>query len=166
MEERILTRKDKTPFTREGFPERLSLARRRRDPVLLVPGFMRFFFFSSAFRRRLKDLDYEVYTIRLPNFAVGDIRKGARILMDKMEEMRVLLGVRRLSLIGQGMGGMRGSRPVKDAYEIEAHFQIQADRGGDLISPEGVRGSSYNLNKIPFFGFNGEIISNNHVSCF
>jgi len=106
LEERILSRKDKSPFAREGFPERLSSARRRRDPVLFVPGFLRFSFLTSALRRRLKELDYEVYTIRLPNFAVGDIRKGARILMDKMEEMRVLLGVRRLSLIGQGMGGL------------------------------------------------------------
>ncbi|RJP31904.1 MAG: hypothetical protein C4536_07050 [Actinobacteria bacterium] len=106
MEERILSRKDKAPLPREGFPQHLSPARRRRDPVLYIPGFFRFSFLSAAIRRRLKELDFEVYTIRLPNFAAGDIRKGARILMDKMEELRVLLGVRRLSLIGQGLGGL------------------------------------------------------------
>jgi tetratricopeptide (TPR) repeat protein len=106
MEERVLTRKDKAPQAREGFPEKLSPARRRRDPVLYVPGFLRFNFLSATLRSRLKNLDFEVYTIRFPNFAAGDIRKGARILMDKMEELRVLLGVRRLSLIGQGLGGL------------------------------------------------------------
>jgi tetratricopeptide (TPR) repeat protein len=44
--------------------------------------------------------------VRLPNFAAGDIRKGSRILLQKMEEVRVLLGVRRLSVIGQGLGGL------------------------------------------------------------
>ncbi len=106
MEERILTRKDKAPLSGEGFPQSLSPWRRRRDPVLYVPGYLRSSIVSASFRRRLKNLDFEVYTIRLPNFAAGDIRKGARILMDKMEELRVLLGVRRLSLIGQGLGGL------------------------------------------------------------
>ncbi len=106
LEDRILSRKDKAPLSKEGFPESLSPLRRRRDPVLYVPGFLRFSFISAAFRRRLKELDFEVYTIHLPNFAVGDIRKGARILMYKMEEFRVLLGVRRLSLVGQGLGGL------------------------------------------------------------
>jgi pimeloyl-ACP methyl ester carboxylesterase len=106
LEERVLARKDKVKLIREGFPESLSPARRRREPVLYVPGFLRFNFLSTTLRRRLKNLDFEVYTIRLPNFAAGDIRKGARILMAKMEELRVLLGVRRLSLIGQGLGGL------------------------------------------------------------
>jgi tetratricopeptide (TPR) repeat protein len=106
LEERILTRRDKAPLPREDFPQTLSPGRRRRDPVLYVPGFLRFNFLSATLRRRLKNLDFEIYTIRLPNLASGDIRKGARVLMDKMEELRVLLGVRRLSLIGQGLGGL------------------------------------------------------------
>jgi hypothetical protein len=106
MEERVLTRKDKAPLSREGFPERLSPARRRRVPVLYVPGFFRLNVFSAAIRKRLRDLDFEVYTIRLPEFAAGDIARGARILVGRMEDLRVLLGVRRLSLIGQGMGGL------------------------------------------------------------
>jgi pimeloyl-ACP methyl ester carboxylesterase len=106
VEEKKLTRKDKAPFPREGFPEKLSPVRRRRDPVLYIPGFLRFDFLSTTLRRRLKNLDFEVYTIRLPDLATGDIRKGARKLVGKMEELRVLLGVRRLSLIGQGLGGM------------------------------------------------------------
>jgi len=143
LEERILARKDKAPFAREGFPERLSPARRRRDPVLFVPGFLRFSFLSSAFRRRLKNLDYEVYTIRMPNFAVGDIRKGARILMDKMEEMRVLLGVRRLSLVGQGLGG------------LVARFAVEQMGANEYISRLVMLGTpnhgSYSL--YPFFIF-------------
>ena len=106
MEDRILTRKDKAPLSKEGFPQRLSPSRRSRDPILYVPGFFRFYILSSAMRRRLKNLDFEVYIMRLPNFAAGDIRKSARILIKKMEELRVLLGVRRLSLIGQGLGGL------------------------------------------------------------
>jgi tetratricopeptide (TPR) repeat protein len=106
LEERILTLKDKAPLSREDSPERLSPERRRRDPILYVPGFFRFYIQSAALRRRLKARDFEVYTIRLPNFAAGDIHRDARILMDKMQELRVLLGVRRLSLIGQGRGGL------------------------------------------------------------
>lgn len=106
MQERIITRKEKAPISRERFPEHLSPARRGRDPLLYVPGFFRFYILSAAFRRRLRNLDFEVYTVRLPNFAAGDIRKAARILLEKMEEVRVLLGVRRISLVGQGLGGL------------------------------------------------------------
>lgn len=106
MQERILKRKDKALLPREGFPEKLSSARRRRDPVLYVPGFLRLNLASASLRRRLKNLDFEVYNIRLPNLAVGDIRTGSRLLMNRMEELRVILGVRRLSVIGQGLGGL------------------------------------------------------------
>lgn len=74
--------------------------------MLYVPGFLRFNFLSTTLRKRLRSLDFEVYTMRLPNFAAGDIRKTARFLVRKMEELRVLLGVRRLSLVGQGLGGL------------------------------------------------------------
>jgi len=106
LQEKILRRKDKAPVPREEFPEKPSPARRRRAPVLYVPGFLRFNFASTALRRRLKNLDFEVYNIRLPNLAAGDIRRSARLLMTRMEELRVLLGVRKLSLIGQGLGGL------------------------------------------------------------
>ena len=106
MEERVLSRREKAPVSGEDFPERLSPLRRRRDPVLYVPGFFRFYALSAAIRRRLKNLDFEVYTVRLPNFAAGDIRRGSRVLLGKVEEMRVLLGVKRISLIGQGLGGL------------------------------------------------------------
>ncbi len=106
MEETVLTRKDKAPVRKEGFPEHLSPARRLRDPVIYVPGFFRFYVLSAAVRRRLKNLDFEIYNIRLPNFAAGDIRKSASILLSKTKEVRVLLGVRRISLIGQGLGGL------------------------------------------------------------
>jgi len=79
---------------------------RRREPVLYVPGFFRFYALSAAIRRRLRNLDFEVYTLRLPNFGAGDIRWGARILLEKMVELRILLGVKRVSVIGQGLGGL------------------------------------------------------------
>ncbi len=106
MEERVLRRRDKAPLPREVFPQKLSRTRKQRDPVLYIPGFLRFNFLSTTLRRRLRNLDFEVYTMRLPNFAAGDIRKSARCLMRRMEELRVLLGVRRLSLVGQGLGGL------------------------------------------------------------
>ncbi len=106
LQEIVITRKEKAPVTREGFPDHISPTRRERSPILFVPGFLRFYNLSGAIRRRLKNLDFEIYTIRLPYFAAGDIRKNARILLEKMEEVRVLLGVRRLSLIGQGLGGL------------------------------------------------------------
>jgi tetratricopeptide (TPR) repeat protein len=106
MQESILNRKEIAPLPEEQFPQHLSPQRRKREPVLYVPGFFRFYVLSAALRRRLKNLDFEVYYVRIPNFAAGDIRKAARVLLEKMEMMRVLLGVRRLSVIGQGMGGL------------------------------------------------------------
>ncbi|MDY6795367.1 MAG: tetratricopeptide repeat protein [Actinomycetota bacterium] len=106
MQERIITRKEKARISKEDFPEHLSLRRSRRDPILFIPGFFRFYLLSAAIRRRLRSLDFEVYSVRLPNFAAGDIRGGARILLERVEEVRALLGVRRLSLIGQGLGGL------------------------------------------------------------
>ena len=106
MQESILNRKEIAPLPEEQFPQHLSPQRRKREPVLYVPGFFRFYVLSAALRRRLKNLDFEVFYVRIPNFAAGDIRKAARVLLEKMEMMRVLLGVRRLSVIGQGMGGL------------------------------------------------------------
>ncbi|MFW6113829.1 MAG: esterase/lipase family protein, partial [Actinomycetota bacterium] len=106
MQEKIVTRKERARISKEGFPEQLSPARKRRDPMLYVPGFFRFYTLSAAIRRRLRNLDFEIYSVRLPNFGAGDIRKGARVLMERVEEVRALLGVRRLSLISQGLGGL------------------------------------------------------------
>jgi len=106
MQERVLSRKEIAPLQEEQFPKHLSPRRRKRDPVLYVPGFFRFYVLSAGLRRRLKNLDFEVYYVRIPNFTAGDIRKAARVLLEKTEMMRVLLGVRRLSVIGQGLGGL------------------------------------------------------------
>jgi triacylglycerol esterase/lipase EstA (alpha/beta hydrolase family)/Flp pilus assembly protein TadD len=89
-----------------GEPPASLVAARRREPVLYVPGFFRFYVLSAAIRRRLRNLDFEIYTLRLPNFGAGDIRRGARILLDKMEELRILLGAKKVSIIGQGVGGL------------------------------------------------------------
>lgn len=145
MEERILTRKDKAPLSKEQFPERLSTSRRRRDPILYVPGFFRFYILSAAMRRRLKDLDFEVYIMRLPNFAAGDIRKAARILLGKMEELRVLLGVSRLSLIGQGLGGLVARWAVE---QMEAKDYLEG-----LVMLGTPNQGSYSF--YPLFPFNG-----------
>lgn len=106
LQERVISRKEAETLSAEDFPERLSLARHGRDPVIYVSGFFGLYVLSASIRRRLRNLDFELYTVRLPNFAAGDIRKGSRILLQKMEEVRVLLGVRRLSIIGQGLGGL------------------------------------------------------------
>ncbi len=58
VEEKVLTRKDKKPLSREGFPRQLSPARQRRDPVLYVPGFLRFDFLSATLRIRLNNIFY------------------------------------------------------------------------------------------------------------
>lgn len=84
----------------------LSPSRRKRDPVLYVPGFFRFYVLSAALSRRLRNLDFEVYTLRMPNFNLGDIRWAARILLERVEELRVLLCARKVSIIGQGLGGL------------------------------------------------------------
>lgn len=106
LQETVMRRREAEPIRYEFFPEHLSPSRRARDPVLYVSGFFGFNILSASIRRRLRNLDFELYTVRLPNFAVGDIRKGSTILLQKMEEVRVLLGVRRLSVIGMGLGGV------------------------------------------------------------
>lgn len=74
--------------------------------MLYVPGFLRLNLFSTAVRRRLKNLDFEVFMVRIPRLSAGDIRWGARVLAERMEELRILLGAKRLTLLGQGMGGL------------------------------------------------------------
>jgi len=106
VQERIISRKEKSPLRGEEFPSRLSPTRLSRDPVLYVPGFLRLFTISGVITRRLKNLDFEVYTLRLPGYAAGDIARNARVLLSKMEELRVLLGVRHVSVVGQGLGGV------------------------------------------------------------
>ena len=105
MEQITIARREYRLPALEEFPASLTKAR-RRDPVLYVPGFFRFYILSATIRRRLRNLDFEVYTLRLPNFGAGDIRWGARILLEKMTELRILLGVKRVSVIGQGLGGL------------------------------------------------------------
>jgi len=90
----------------EEVPPPLSPARRHRSPVVYVPGFLRLNVSSTTLRRRLKNLDFEVYMVRIPRLSTGDIRWGARLLAERMEELRILLGARSLAVLGQGMGGL------------------------------------------------------------
>jgi tetratricopeptide (TPR) repeat protein len=106
MEEKLITRKAAKRREEIEPPRGLSSARRWRDPVLYVPGFFRCYFLSASIRRRLRRLDFEVHSVRMPNFAAGDLARAARFLQERMEELRVLLGARRLSVIGQGLGGL------------------------------------------------------------
>ncbi|OFW59690.1 MAG: hypothetical protein A2W01_00050 [Candidatus Solincola sediminis] len=106
MREAVISRREAKPARTEIFPEHISYSRRERVPILYVSGFFGFNILSATIRRRLRNLDFELYTVRLPNFAAGDIKKGGKILLQKMEEVRVLLGVRRLSVIGMGLGGL------------------------------------------------------------
>lgn len=101
--QRVVSRRECRAGGRE---ELLFPGRRKRDPVLYVPGFIRFYISSTAIRRRLRNLDFEIYTLRMPNFNAGDVRWGGRILLGKVEELRVLLGAKRVSVIGQGLGGL------------------------------------------------------------
>lgn len=122
LQERIITRKEAPPRVEEGVPGHLSISRRKRDPILYVPGLFRYYLLSAAIRRRLRRQDFEIYSIRLPNFATGDIRRGSRILLERIEEARVLLGVKRLTVVGQGMGG------------LIARCMIEQMGGGDYVS--------------------------------
>ncbi len=104
-----------------------------REPVLYVPGFLRFYILSAAIRRRLRNLDFEVYTPRLPYFGTGDIRWGARILVDKLEELRILLGVRKVSVIGQGLGGLvarYAAERLGEADHIKKLIMLGTPNGG------------------------------------
>lgn len=106
MEERLIERGRRRARREGGFPESLDAARKSRSPVLFLPGFLRLNALTATMRRRLRAFDFEVYAMRSPLFGAGDLRRYAQALRDRMRELRVLLGARKLSLIGQGTGGL------------------------------------------------------------
>ena len=108
VEETPIERGPRTIPSGDALPEEIDAARMGRNPVLFLPGFLRLNALTSTMRRRLKGLDFEVYTMRPPFLGSGDLRRYAQALREKMREMRVLLGARKLSLIGQGTGGLAG----------------------------------------------------------
>ncbi|MGQ9537791.1 MAG: tetratricopeptide repeat protein [Actinomycetota bacterium] len=106
MEVRVVRRRECGSLKEPATVERINPSRRGRYPVLYVPGFLRLHVLSAALRRRLRELDFAVYTLRMPNFNSGDIRWSARVLLDRVEELRVLSGAEKVVLVGQGLGGL------------------------------------------------------------
>lgn len=106
MEVRVVRRGDCGSLRAPVKVEDIDPSRRRRYPVLYVPGFLRLYVLSAAMRRRLHNLDFAVYTLRMPNFNAGDIRWSAKVLLEKVDELRVLLGADKVALVGQGLGGL------------------------------------------------------------
>ncbi|MDI6873040.1 tetratricopeptide repeat protein [Candidatus Solincola sp.] len=106
LEVRVVGRRECGAARQPETVESIDPSRRGRYPVLYVPGFLRLYVLSAALRRRLRNLDFAVYTLRMPNFNSGDIRWSAKVLLDKVDELRVLSGADRVALIGQGLGGL------------------------------------------------------------
>lgn len=75
-------------------------------PALFVPGYASPAIYSRILRNRLEDANVEVYTLHLPRLAVGDIRRSAEVLAERVEELKRDLRVKRLNLIGHSLGGI------------------------------------------------------------
>ncbi|NPV58150.1 MAG: tetratricopeptide repeat protein [Actinobacteria bacterium] len=118
VKETTIERRPREVSSGDALPEEIEAARMGRNPVLFLPGFLRLNALTSTMRRRLKNLDFEVYTMRPPFLGSGDLRRYAQALREKMREMRVLLGARKLSLIGQGTGGLAARYAVE---QLGAH---------------------------------------------
>ncbi len=119
MKETLIEHRPANPRGAEDIPRELEVARKARNPVLFLPGFLRLNALTATMRRRLRAMDFEVYAVRPPLLGCGDLRRYAQSVRDKMREMRVLLGARKLSLIGQGTGGLAARYAVEQlkAYE-------------------------------------------------
>ena len=113
MEETLIGRGMRAPEPGDRIPEKLDASRRGRSPVLFVPGFLRPHALTATLHRRLRGLDFEIYPMRPPLFGAGDLRRFAQTLRERMREMRILLGARKLSLIGQGTGGLAARYAVE-----------------------------------------------------
>ncbi|MDI6830130.1 MAG: tetratricopeptide repeat protein [Actinomycetota bacterium] len=118
MEETLMERRRREP-SGGRLPERLEVARKSRSPVLFLPGFLRLNALTATLRRRLRSLDFEVYALRPPRCGTGDLRRYARALHDRMREMRLLLGARKLSVVGQGTGGLAARYAVEQLGALE-----------------------------------------------
>lgn len=121
---RVVTRRECSMPRRSETVEVIDPRRRGRYPVIFVPGFLRLYVFSAALRRRLRKLDFAVYTLRMPNFNAGDIRWSARILLDKVDELRVLSGAEKVALIGQGLGGLAARFMVEGLGGAEFLYRL------------------------------------------
>ncbi len=107
-------------------------------PALFVPGYASPAAFSRIFRNRLEEANVEVYTLHLPWLAVGDIRRSAEALEDRVEELKRGLRVKKLNLIGHSLGGiiiryylkkMDGWKSVKRAvYMATPHHGVPVAR--------------------------------------
>jgi pimeloyl-ACP methyl ester carboxylesterase len=75
-------------------------------PALFVPGYASPAFYSRVFRNRLEDANIEVYTLKLPRLATGDIKLSAEVLAERVEELKRELRVKKLNLIGHSLGGI------------------------------------------------------------
>ncbi len=75
-------------------------------PALFVPGYASPAFYSRVFRNRLEDANIEVYTLRMPWLATGDIKRSAEVLAARVEELQSELRVKKLNLIGHSLGGI------------------------------------------------------------
>ncbi len=121
LEVRVVARRECGTTRHAEVVESIDPSRGGRCPVLYVPGFLRLYLSSAALRRRLRDLDHAVYTLRMPNFNCGDIRWSARVVLDKADELRVLSRAEKVAVIGQGLGG------------LVARFLVEGLGGADFL---------------------------------
>ncbi len=98
-------------------PQRLSDALRElpdfagppldvRQPVLFVPGFFTTQVHSALMRKWFQAYDIEVYNLVLSRFAAGSLKRSARELKRKVEEISILLDAESLHLVCFGAGGL------------------------------------------------------------
>lgn len=94
----------------------------RRLPVVLAPGAVgQDLLYWNVMQWRLEREGHPVYPLTFPRFSFGDHRESARLLAEKVEEVRASEEADQVILVGHSMGGLvarwylrylRGSRDV------------------------------------------------------
>ncbi len=103
LRQRKITRTDLTPEEKRLIYEDPDV---EIYPALFVPGYASPAFYSRVFRNRLEDANIEVYSLRLPRLATGDIKLSAEVLAERVEKLKAELRVKKLNLIGHSLGGI------------------------------------------------------------
>lgn len=76
-------------------------------PVLLVPGaFGQDYLYWNVLGASLKEAGLDVHTMTFPTLTLSDLRDSARLLANRVDELRRENGGGRLALVAHSMGGL------------------------------------------------------------
>lgn len=94
-----------------------------REPVILLPGaFGQDLIYWNVWQYFLERDGFRVYPFSFPRLTLSDLRQSARLLRDKVEEVRQVEDVENVSLVAHSMGG------------LIARYYLKYLRGSERIS--------------------------------